>query len=97
MIVFEPAAIAPMKLLALTLPLKLPVPATLAPVPVMVNVVLPTAATVTFPFADAMYTLLFPFANVPMILPVNLALPPASIEYALVIVALVPAVGPAAT
>ena len=69
----------------------------LAPVPVIVNVVLPTAAIVTLLLAVPINTLLLPFANVPIILPVNLALPPASIEYALVIVALVPAVGPAAT
>ena len=41
------------------------VPVILAPVPVIVNVVLPTAAIVTFPFAVPMYTLLLPFANVP--------------------------------
>ena len=70
------------------------VPATLTPVPVIVNVVLPTAATVTLPLAVAILTLLLPFAHVPMILPPKKLLPaPTNIAYELVTVALVLAVG----
>ena len=74
---------------------KLPVPVTFTPVPEIVIVVLPTAAIVTLPFAVPKNTLLLPFANVPMMLPKKRALPPTINEYGLVIVALVPAVGPA--
>ena len=41
-------------------------PDTLTPVPVIVIVVLPTAAIVTFPFAVATFTLLLPFASGPI-------------------------------
>ena len=53
----------------LALPLALTVPAILAPVPVIVNIVLPTAVMVTFPLLVAMLTLLFPFACGPIKLP----------------------------
>ena len=59
-ILLLPFANVPTMLAALTLPEKLPVPAMLTPVPVIVSVVLPTAATVTLPFAVAMFTLLLP-------------------------------------
>ena len=68
-----PFANAPMKLLAFTLPLKLPVPDTFTPVPVIVITVLPTAAIVTFPLAVAMFTLLFPLLmlDTEAVIPVN--------------------------
>ena len=96
LILLLPLANKPTKLPAVRLPEKLPVPATLTPVPDIVNVVLPTAATVTFPFAAAMYTLLLPFANVPVMLPKKRALPPTINAYELVMVALVLATGPPA-
>ena len=86
---------APM-LPTLALPETLAVPVILAPVPDIVNVVLPTAAIVTLPLAVPKNTLLLPFANVPMMLPKKRTLPPAINEYELVIVALVLATGPPA-
>ena len=50
------------------------VPNILAPVPVTINVVLPTEVILILPLADGIFTLLFPFANVPIILP-TVALP----------------------
>ena len=67
----------------------------LAPVPVTVNVVLPTAAIVTLPLAVPKYTLLLPFANVPMILPPKKLLPAATNnEYGLVITVVPEFAGP---
>ena len=96
LILLLPLANIPTKLPALRLPEKLPVPATLTPVPDIVNVVLPTAAMVTLPLAAAMYTLLLPFATVPMMLPKKRELPATINAYELVIVALVLATGPPA-
>ena len=77
-----PFASGPMILPALKLPVVeiLPapmfnVPATLIPVPVIVNVVLPAAAIVTLPFAVPKNTLLLPLANVPIMLPPKKLLP----------------------
>ena len=53
----------PIKYAALTLPVTFAVPEILAPVPVTVNVVLPTAVISTFPFATGILTLLLPFDN----------------------------------
>ena len=51
-----------MKYGALTLPVMFAVPEIFAPVPVTVNVVLPTAVITTFPFAVGILTLLLPLA-----------------------------------
>ena len=85
--------VAPM-LPTLALPEILAVPVIFAPVPETVNVVLPTADIVTLALAT-IAILLLPFATVPMMLPKKRALPPTINENGLVIVALVPAVGPA--
>ena len=56
------------------LPVTFAYPEILAPVPVIVNTVLPTAAIVTFPFAVAIFTLEFPlliFEVLPLAIPVN--------------------------
>ena len=50
----------PVILAPLILPVALIVPDIFAPVPVTVNVELPTAVKVTFPLAVAIFTLLFP-------------------------------------
>ena len=64
-----PLACGPIKLPAFKLPEIFAVPLIFAPVPVIVNVVLPTAAIVTLPFAVAMLTLLLPLASGPIKLP----------------------------
>ena len=60
------------KLSIFALPDTFAVPVMLAPVPVTTIVVTPAAVIFTLPFDAGILTLLFPFANIPPMLPVIL-------------------------
>ena len=79
-----PLARGPNILPAVKLPVMFAVPVMFAPVPVITNVVLPTAVRLMFPLADGIFTLLLPLACgpiklPPVILPVAIIKPPVPI------------------